>query len=111
VRAIFRACRDSEAQRRFQEKLWKLIGAYLYLRSISAARGRRNLWNMFAIAIAFLVYWLRTHVGFCCNKSCASCASFGRPAWSQFASFDEGPGLALWLNQSNRTLAGYEPER
>jgi hypothetical protein len=44
----------------FRKNYGKLIGAYLYLRSISAARGCPILWNMFAVAVAFLVYWLRT---------------------------------------------------
>jgi hypothetical protein len=44
----------------FRKNYGKLIGAYLYLRSVSAARGRSILWSMFAVAIAFLVYWLRT---------------------------------------------------
>ncbi|WP_108513330.1 hypothetical protein [Bradyrhizobium algeriense] len=44
----------------FRKNYGKLVGAYLYLRSISAARGRSILWQMFAVAIAFLVYWLRT---------------------------------------------------
>lgn len=44
----------------FRKNYGKLIGAFLYLRSISAARGRSVLWNMLAVAIAFLVYGLRT---------------------------------------------------
>jgi hypothetical protein len=44
----------------FRKNYGKLIGAYLYLRSISAARGRSILLNMFAVVVACLVYWLRT---------------------------------------------------
>ena len=44
----------------FRRNYGKLIGAYLYLRSISEARGRSILWHMFAVAIGSLVYWLRT---------------------------------------------------
>ena len=44
----------------FRKNYGKLVGAFLYLRSVSAARGRSILWNMFAVAIVFLVYWLRT---------------------------------------------------
>jgi hypothetical protein len=45
----------------FRRNYGKLIGAFLYLRSVSAARGRSILWNMFAVVIAFLIYWLRTY--------------------------------------------------
>ena len=44
----------------FKRNYGKLIGALLYLRSINAARGCSILWNVFALAIAFLAYWLRT---------------------------------------------------
>ena len=46
----------------FKKNYGKLIGAFLYLRSISAARGRSFLWNgfLFALASAGLT-WLEKH--------------------------------------------------
>ena len=46
----------------FKKNYGKLIGAYLYLRSVSAARGRSFLWGglLFAIASAGLT-WLEKH--------------------------------------------------
>jgi hypothetical protein len=43
----------------FKRNYGKLIGAFLFLRSISAARGRPILWNMLAVAIAAAIYRVR----------------------------------------------------
>ena len=44
----------------FRRNYGKLIGAYLYLRSVSAARGRSLLWTGFLCAIVSAgVAWLR----------------------------------------------------
>ena len=46
----------------FKRNYGKLIGAYLYLRSISAARGRPYLWTGLLLALASAgVTWLEHH--------------------------------------------------
>jgi hypothetical protein len=41
----------------FRKNYGKLVGAFLYLRSVSAVRSRSG--SIFVVALAFLVYWLR----------------------------------------------------
>ena len=49
----------------FKRNYGKLIGAYLYLRSISAVRGRSYFWSGLLFAIfSTAVTWLEYH-GFC----------------------------------------------
>jgi hypothetical protein len=46
----------------FKRNYGTLIGAYLYLRSISAARGRSHLWGGFWFALASVgVTWLEKY--------------------------------------------------
>jgi len=46
----------------FKRNYGKLIGAYLYLRSISATRGRSFLWTSLLLAIGSAgVGWLQKH--------------------------------------------------
>ena len=46
----------------FKKNYGKLIGAYLYLRSISAARGRSLLWTgLISIFSSGVVAWLARH--------------------------------------------------
>jgi len=46
----------------FKRNYGRLIGAYLYLRSISAARGRPLLWSGLVVAIASAgATWLERH--------------------------------------------------
>jgi hypothetical protein len=46
----------------FRKNYGKLIGAYLYLRSISAARGRSLFWTGLLLAIGSAgVAWLKQH--------------------------------------------------
>jgi hypothetical protein len=46
----------------FKKNYGKLIGAYLYLRSISAARGRSFLWSGLLLALVSAgVTWLGKH--------------------------------------------------
>ena len=46
----------------FKRNYGKLIGAFLYLRSISAARGRSLLWTGLSLAICSAgVAWLKRH--------------------------------------------------
>jgi hypothetical protein len=46
----------------FKRNYGKLIGAYLYLRSISAARGRSFLWSELLFALVSVgVAWLEKH--------------------------------------------------
>lgn len=46
----------------FKRNYGRLIGAFLYLRSISAARGRPFLWGGLAVALATAaVTWLEKH--------------------------------------------------
>lgn len=46
----------------FRKNYGKLIGAYLYLRSISAVRGRSFLWAGLLLAMCSAgVAWLRRH--------------------------------------------------
>jgi hypothetical protein len=46
----------------FKRNYGKIVGAYLYLRSISAARGRSWLWSGFAItALTAGWAWLEKH--------------------------------------------------
>jgi hypothetical protein len=46
----------------------KIIGAYLYLRSVSAVRGRSVLWNgLMLTAIAGALAWLEKH-GWSCFR-------------------------------------------
>ena len=46
----------------FKKNYGKLIGAYLYLRSISAARGRSCVWTTLAIAMGSAgIGWLKKY--------------------------------------------------
>ena len=45
----------------FRRNYGKLLGAYLYLRSISAARGRSLFWASVLFALSVGVAWLRLH--------------------------------------------------
>jgi len=46
----------------FRRNYGKLIGAYLYLRSISAARGRSLIWTgLISIAFSAALAWLAKH--------------------------------------------------
>jgi len=46
----------------FKRNYGKLIGAYLYLRSVSAARGRSYLWNgFFVTALTAGLAWLERY--------------------------------------------------
>jgi hypothetical protein len=46
----------------FKRNYGKLIGAYLYLRSISAVRGRSFLWNgIWAGLVSAAASWLEKH--------------------------------------------------
>lgn len=46
----------------FKRNYGKLIGAYLYLRSISAARGRSFFWSGLLVAVASAAAtWLEKH--------------------------------------------------
>ena len=45
----------------FRRNYGKLLGAYLYLRSISAARGRSLFWAGILFALSVGVAWLRLH--------------------------------------------------
>ena len=46
----------------FRKNYGKLIGAYLYLRSVSAARGRSVLWTGFLLALLSAgVAWLKQY--------------------------------------------------
>jgi hypothetical protein len=47
----------------FKKNYGKLIGAFLYLRSISAARGRSVLWSGLLLALLSVgLTWLQKHV-------------------------------------------------
>jgi hypothetical protein len=61
-KARSRPCEISKLNGDFKRNYGKLIGAYLYLRSISAARGRSFLWSglLFA-ALSAGVTWLGRH--------------------------------------------------
>lgn len=41
----------------FKKNYGRLLGAYLYLRSVSAARGRSILWT--SVLIAIIAVWLK----------------------------------------------------
>jgi len=46
----------------FRKNYGKLLGAYLYLRSVSAARGRPWFWAAFVCAIvSVVVAWMKQH--------------------------------------------------
>jgi hypothetical protein len=46
----------------FKKHYGKLIGAYLYLRSLSAARGRSLFWSsLIAAALSAALIWLKQH--------------------------------------------------
>ncbi|MCP3442347.1 hypothetical protein [Bradyrhizobium sp. CCGUVB14] len=46
----------------FQRNYGTLLGAFLYLRSISAARGRSWLWGgLFSLACSAVLGWLSRH--------------------------------------------------
>jgi hypothetical protein len=46
----------------FKKNYGKLIGAYLYLRSISAARGRAYFWNgLLFVVFSTVATWLQHH--------------------------------------------------
>jgi hypothetical protein len=46
----------------FKKNYGKLIGAYLYSRSINAARGRPHLWNSLWLALgSVVVSWFEKH--------------------------------------------------
>ena len=46
----------------FRRNYGKLIGAYLYLRSVSAARGRSWLWaGLISFACSVVLAWLARH--------------------------------------------------
>jgi hypothetical protein len=46
----------------FRRNYGKLVGAFLYLRSINAARGRSVLWSGLLLALASAgLTWLRKH--------------------------------------------------
>jgi hypothetical protein len=46
----------------FKRNYGKLIGAFLYLRSISAARGRSSLWSgLFVVVVSAALGWLEKH--------------------------------------------------
>jgi hypothetical protein len=48
----------------FKRNYGKLIGAYLYLRSISAARGQSYMWSGFLVAaLTAGLAWLQQHGG------------------------------------------------
>jgi hypothetical protein len=48
----------------FKRNYGKLIGAFLFLRAVSAARGRRVLWSSIFAAIIFAgTMWLERHAG------------------------------------------------
>lgn len=54
--------RDIKTQGSFRRNYGKLIGAYLYLRSIGAARGRFSLWSSLWFAIVSVgAAWLEKH--------------------------------------------------
>ncbi len=47
----------------FKRNYGKLLGAYLYLRSVSAAAGRRIFWiSLISIASSTALAWLARHV-------------------------------------------------
>jgi hypothetical protein len=48
----------------FAKNYGKLIGGYLYLRSINAARGPRNCWIPFLFVVAWIGYGGLTKNGF-----------------------------------------------
>jgi hypothetical protein len=46
----------------FRRNYGKLIGAYLYLRSVSATRGRSFLWTgLLCVLVSACVAWLKQH--------------------------------------------------
>jgi hypothetical protein len=46
----------------FKRNYGTLIGAFLYLRSLSAARGRSFLWSgLIAAALSVVLIWLKKH--------------------------------------------------
>jgi hypothetical protein len=45
----------------FKRNYGRLLGAYLYLRSVSAARGRSIIWT--SVLIAIVADWLKQHGG------------------------------------------------
>jgi hypothetical protein len=59
---MFPARRDFEAQWRFQENYGKVLGAILYLRSVSAARGRSWFWaGIVSFACSVALAWMARH--------------------------------------------------
>ena len=53
----------------FKENFGKLIGAYLYLRSISAVRGRSLLWTgLISIAWSGALAWWAPRLAHCQNR-------------------------------------------
>lgn len=49
----------------FRRNYGTLLGAFLYLRSISAARGRSWFWaGLISAAVSALLAWLTRHSGF-----------------------------------------------
>ena len=45
----------------FKRNYGKLVGAYLYLRSVSAARGRSWFWGLVSFACSVALVWLARH--------------------------------------------------